>query len=51
MEFDFGSESFKRKFSSNLFTCNLIIECSKRNRENFLLKALEKRNIETCIKI
>ena len=47
MEFDFRSESFKRKFSSNFFDCNLIIGCSKKNRE----KALEKRNIETCIKI
>ena len=35
MEFDFRSESFKRKFGLNLFACDLIIECSKKNRENF----------------
>ena len=51
MEFDFRFENFKRKFSSNLFACNLIIEYSKKNREIFLYKALEKRNIETNIKI
>ena len=29
----------------------LILVMGKRNRENFLLKALEKINIENCIKI
>ena len=33
MKFDFRSENFKRKFSSNLFACNLIIGCSKKNSE------------------
>ena len=35
MKFDFKSESLKRKFGLNLFSNNLIIGCSKKNRENF----------------
>ena len=35
MKFDFRSENFKRKFSSNLFACSLIIGCSKNISENF----------------
>ena len=38
MKFDFRSENFKRKFSSNLFACNLIIGCSKR-----IVKIFSKR--------
>ena len=47
MRFDFRYESFKRKFSSNLFASNLIIGCSKKNGENFTLKTLGQRNKET----
>ena len=42
MKFDFRSENFKRKFSSNLFACNLIIGCSKKNSEKFSQKPLNK---------
>ena len=42
MEFDFRSTSFKRKFSSNLFACNMPLGCSKNNRENVPYEALEK---------
>ena len=31
MKFVFSSESFKRKFISNLFACNLITGCFKKN--------------------
>ena len=44
MKFDFRSESFKRKFIVIHFVSNLIIECSRKNRENDLKKALEQRN-------
>ena len=44
MKFDLRSETFKRKFSLIHFVSNLIIECSKKNRENDLKKALEQRN-------
>ena len=47
MKFDFRSESFKRKFGSNLLACNLIIGCSVKNRKNFPEKAFEQRNKET----
>ena len=43
MKFDFRSESFKRKFSSNLFACNLIIGCSKKNSQNFPKRLLDKK--------
>ena len=36
LKVDFGSESFKRKYSSNLFACNLITGCSNESRENCL---------------
>ena len=42
MKFDFRSENFERKFSSNIFACNLIIGCSKKNSENFPKKTFEK---------
>ena len=52
MKFDFRSESFKRKFSSNIFACNFIIGFPKSNREDFSLKRIfEQRNKETKIKI
>ena len=51
MKFDFRSENYKRKFSSNLLACNLIIGCSKKNSENFPKKTLEQRNKERWIKI
>ena len=51
MKFDFRSENFKGKFSSNLFACNLIIGCSKKNSENFPKKTFEQRNKESWIKI
>ena len=44
MKFDPRSETFKRKFNFINFVSNLIIECSKKNRENDLKKALEQRN-------
>ena len=44
MKFDFRSESFKRKLNLIHFVSNLIIECSKKNRENDPKKALEQRN-------
>ena len=44
MKFDLRSETFKRKFNLIHLVSNLIIECSKENRENDLKKALEQRN-------
>ena len=38
MKFDLRSETFKRKFNLIHFVSNLIIECSKKNRENDLKK-------------
>ena len=51
MKFDFRPESFKRNFSSYLFGYNLVIGCSKKNRENFPLKAFDQRNEETWINL
>ena len=52
MKFDFWSESFKRKFSSNIFACNFIIGFPKSNREDFSLKRIfEQRNKESWINI
>ena len=51
VKFDFRSENFERKFSSNIFACNLIIGCSKKNSENFPKKTFEQRNKESWIKI
>ena len=31
MKFDFRSENLKRKFSSIIFACSLIVGCSKKN--------------------
>ena len=42
MKFDFRSESVKRKFSSNLFACNLIMRCSKKNMGTFPFRLLKK---------
>ena len=42
MKFDFRSENFKRKFSSIIFACSLIIGCSKKNSENFPKRLLNK---------
>ena len=44
MKFGLRSETFRRKFNLIHFVSNLIIECSKKNRENDLKKALELRN-------
>ena len=43
MEFDVRSVSFKRKFSSNLFACNLIIGCSEKRLGKFSLKDFGKK--------
>ena len=51
VKFDFRSENFERKFSSNIFACNLIIGCSKKNSENFPEKTFDQRNKESWIKI
>ena len=46
MKFDFRSESFKRKFSSNIFACNFIIGFPKSNREDFSLKGFLNKEIK-----
>ena len=51
MKFDFRAENFRKKFSSNLVACNLIIGCSKKNSENFPYKIFEQRNKESWIRI
>ena len=38
VKFDYSSEGFKRKFSSNIFACNLIIEWPRKEWGNFNLK-------------
>ena len=42
MKFDCSSEGFKRKLSSNIFACNLIIEWPRKEWGNFNLKDLNK---------
>ena len=42
MKFDFRSESFKRKFRSNLFACNLILDVQKRIVKIFPKRLLSK---------
>ena len=42
MKFDFRSESFKRKFHSNLFACNLILDVQKRIVKIFPKRLLSK---------
>ena len=51
MKFGFRSESFKRKFSLNLFAYNVIIGFLKKKRGIFSLKAFEQRSRETWIEI
>ena len=51
MKFDFTSESYERKFSSNLFVCNLIIGCSEKEYGNFVpRKAFEQGKKEIWTK-
>ena len=51
MKFYFRSKSFKRIFRLSPFEYNLMIECSKKNWENYSKRAFKPRNIETWIKV
>ena len=51
MKFYFRSKSFKRIFRLSPFEYNLMIECSKKNWENYSKRAFKQRNIETWIKV
>ena len=42
MKLDFSSESFKRKFIASFFRYKLMNGCSKKNREHYPKKALNK---------
>ena len=46
MEFDARSVSFKRRFISNLFACNLIIGCSKKRLGKFFPKRIWKKEVK-----
>ena len=50
-KFEFRYESLKSKFSFTLFPCNLMIGCSKKNRENNPIKCFWTKEKETQVKI
>ena len=50
MKSHFRYESCKRIFGIILFVYNLMLESSKKDRENYLKKAFEERSKETQIK-
>ena len=50
MKLDFSSESFKTKFIASLFRYNMMNGCSKKKRENYPKKALNKRIKKTGLK-
>ena len=50
-KFEFRYESLKSKFSFILFTYNLMIGCSKKNRENYPGKCFWTKEKETQVKI
>ena len=50
MKFEFRYESIKRKFSLILFIYNLMIGCSKKNRENYRGKCFGTKEEETGLR-